>query len=437
MKSDNKICILLIVIVIIILILYFYLNVSYHNNDNIKINDKFENLNQSVINELTNTLKNAGNFYTTVKCKYIKIERIFPHPETNQYSLNIARVYIYDANNNLINSNLSALAVPVYPYGEYPASNLINYSNTSSFAHTGGSISYRNPYFRINLSNERDISKIVILNRQDGYQNRMIGTKLSVYDNNNNIVYTTNINKSENNYTFNFTNSQASNIINNINSADLYNLLNNSKLNETTISNNLIEAKKKLVDSIKNMSNSYKYIKSTLNGYVVEVDIPEPSLNPSATLDPATIITEPAETESPQQELENVDVNIADVPPAYVYDIASIFENFNDNSSPSERDKKLDKFANHKPLNVNSFEPFEDWRQEWNQKIYQTGLVVEPESIPNGPVNNDNIPLLVKFGPYPVPITEINNKIVSDLLSFNVRNSTNQLLGKWKKNMNK
>jgi hypothetical protein len=45
--------------------------------------------------------------------------------------------------------------------------------------------------------------------------------------------------------------------------------------------------------------------------------------------------------------------------------------------------------------------------------------------------------LLVKFGPYPTPVTEINNKIVSDLLAFNVRNSTNQLLGKWKKNFNK
>ena len=452
MKSNNKICILLILIVIIILILYFYLNLGY--NKNLKKNtDKFENLDQATVDLLGNNLVNASNFYNpTVRCKYIKIERIDPAPVpgTNplimETHMNIARIYIYDdRGNQLPSSVLTPSLAPEYPYpnGPYPASKLIDYTNSDGFSHTNArSPAYPVPYFRINLNNETPISKIDILNRQDQQQkNRMVGTKLTVYDASNNLVYIKMINTIEDRYSIsmpNGMNSQVSNIIKNVNqTAELQNLLSKSTLNQTNISNNLIDAKKNLTDSIKNMAATYKNVKDTLNGYVIKADIPEPSLNPSATLDPSTIITETAETEPPESDIQDVNVNSDMFPPVYVYDIDSAFESFNNVNKSSSRDKNLDKFANYKPLNINSFEPFEDWRQDWNKKIYQTGLVVEPETKPNGPVTVENIPLLVRYGPYPTPIAEVNNKIVSDLLAFNVRNSTNKLLNKWKKNYNK
>lgn len=474
MKSNNKICILLILIVIIILILYFYLNLGYNKNlkknthTDIKINDKFENLDQNTVNLLGNNLVNASNFYNpTVRCKYIKIERIYPapvpgpNPYITESYMNIARIYIYDdRGNQLPSSVLTPFLAPEFPYrnGPYPASKLIDYTNSDGFAHTNiRTIFSPVPYFRIDLNNETSISRIDILNRQEQQKHRMVGTKLTVYDANNNLVYIKMINTIEDRYSIsmpNGMNSQVSNIIKNVNqTAELQNLLSKSTLNQTNISNNLIDAKKNLTDSIKNMAATYKNVKDTLNGYVIKADIPEPELNPSATLDPSTIITETAETEPPESDIEDVDVNSDMFPPVYVYDIDSAFESsaqssvqpssqpsvdqFNNVNKASSRDKNLDKFANYKPLNINSFEPFEDWRQDWNKKIYQTGLVVEPESKPNGPVTVENIPLLVRYGPYPTPIAEVNNKIVSDLLAFNVRNSTNKLLNKWKKNYNK
>ena len=220
MKSNNKICILLILIVIIILILYFYLNLAYYKNQNkdlnkdLNKNDNFENLNQNIIDQLGNDLKNVGNFYShspPVKCKYIKIERITPAPVAgttlSETYMNIARIYIYDINGNQLQSGLSASGSPIYE--NYDASKLIDYTNTDGFAHTDVSSStVPNPYFKIDLNNETDISKIIILNRQNNCcKNSMIGTRLSVYDNGNRIVYTTNINDIKDKYIFNIQNS--------------------------------------------------------------------------------------------------------------------------------------------------------------------------------------------------------------------------------------
>jgi len=123
--------------------------------------------------------------------------------DTNRI-LNIAEIEVFDKNN----TNLS-YQKGVTGSSEYPAPHLwvnLTDGNKTNFAHTLGRIETEYDSMTIDLGGETEISKIVITNRTDCCKNRIVGAKIEILDDANNIVSdTVNISAMQDTYTYDFT----------------------------------------------------------------------------------------------------------------------------------------------------------------------------------------------------------------------------------------
>jgi hypothetical protein len=117
--------------------------------------------------------------------------------------LNIAEIEVFDKNN----TNLS-YQKDVTGSSEYPNTHLwvnLTDGNKTNFAHTYGRIETEYDSMTIDLGGEVEIAKIVITNRTSCCKNRIVGAKIEILDNNNNVVTdTVNISDVRDTYTYDF-----------------------------------------------------------------------------------------------------------------------------------------------------------------------------------------------------------------------------------------
>lgn len=294
-----------------------------------------------------------------------------------------------------------------------------------------------------------------------------INNKFDTKDNFDNLNITTmNDLKAQVNPVADLSNSQqVLNIIRQVrNHSDLKGLVEQSNTINTNIQNNLNTASNNIKTAISTMKDTYNSIAKKFDGYVVRNKITNPSLPPTATMHPKlleldnTTITQSNTDYVVYDDIEDADPdllnNVSSIDLDIVGDLGEpesedtsamelqvpgLKSNFENVSKESiARNQKLEKYANYNynQLKEASIEPFEDWRTEWDEKIRATGLVVQPKERINGSSTNANIPLLIKYGNDFESIDTVNNRQVANILAFNVRNSTNRLLSKWRKNLN-
>ena len=117
--------------------------------------------------------------------------------------LNIAEIEVLDKNN----INLS-YQKDVTGSSEYPNTHLwvnLTDGDKTNFAHTYGRIETEYDSMTIDLGGEVEIAKIVITNRTSCCKNRIVGAKIEILDNNNNVVKdTVNISDVRDTYTYDF-----------------------------------------------------------------------------------------------------------------------------------------------------------------------------------------------------------------------------------------
>ncbi len=115
--------------------------------------------------------------------QFVRVQRITTAPD-NVNSINIAEIQVYDLNGNLIPSTSAS-----YSDGGlsgFPATN-VNDGNLNNFAHTNTNIDSSGrygtigSYIQIGFSSPVRISRIVITNRKDCCQNRMVGTQVQTF----------------------------------------------------------------------------------------------------------------------------------------------------------------------------------------------------------------------------------------------------------------
>ena len=150
--------------------------------------------------------------------KYVKLEKINYNPYVPDTQLmKVSKIRLFDENNSLISSGLSADLNPIFSDSSstYGPNNLINYSsdpNNSQFAYTTqpstdtSVVNQRinnntpTPFMKVELNTPRRLSKITIINKKEEVNPstnqtinewyRMIGVRLSGFDENNNVLYT-------------------------------------------------------------------------------------------------------------------------------------------------------------------------------------------------------------------------------------------------------
>ena len=125
--------------------------------------------------------------------RYIRLNR--SDTGTDKY-LNIAGIDVYDEYNNIITLTEAAITVnPPYNTIIYPNINLID-RNPNTLAHTSDATG---AYMELDLGNDRKISKIIVTNRQDCCKDRIVGARLDIKNNNQNIIYSYNFTDSNQN----------------------------------------------------------------------------------------------------------------------------------------------------------------------------------------------------------------------------------------------
>ena len=156
--------------------------------------------------------------------KYVKLEKINYNPYVPDTQLiNISKIKLYNETGAQIKSGLTADLNPIYAdsLGTYGPNVLIDYDgdpNNDKIAHTfipNGDTMNQNqrlnsntpqPFMKVELNTPSRLSKIEIINRKEPALQwyRMIGVRLSGFDENNNVLYTYNFTRALPNYTIMF-----------------------------------------------------------------------------------------------------------------------------------------------------------------------------------------------------------------------------------------
>ena len=164
--------------------------------------------------------------------KYVKLEKINYNPYVPDTQLmKVSKIKLFDENSAVISSGLSADLNPIFSDSSstYGPNNLINYSsdpNNSQFAYTTqpstdtSVVNQRinnntpTPFMKVELNTPRRLSKITIINKKEEVNPstnqtinewyRMIGVRLSGFDENNNVLYTYDCTRALSEYTIKF-----------------------------------------------------------------------------------------------------------------------------------------------------------------------------------------------------------------------------------------
>lgn len=129
--------------------------------------------------------------------QFVRIERA-----TGSEVINLGELAVYGPNNQSLIPGATITAGSTY-YGMYPPANLID-SQIYTFAHTDPEgPPYTNTWMELNLGTNKEISQVVITNRQDCCQDRAIGLRLVIKNTSGATVYASPaIDTEQNVYTF-------------------------------------------------------------------------------------------------------------------------------------------------------------------------------------------------------------------------------------------
>lgn len=104
--------------------------------------------------------------------------------------------------------------------------------------------------------------------------------------------------------------------------------------------------------------------------------------------------------------------------------------NFNKSNNMNNKDKLTNYFYNYVPPKQNVYEGFFDWKDEWNRKVNEIGLSLQPSSVIKDGNYQDELPIIYK------PDMKKNmNETAAKIISLASTNNEQELLKSWRRNL--
>jgi hypothetical protein len=116
--------------------------------------------------------------------------------QTTAQALNLAEIQVFRPDGTEIKTGLTATLSSTL--SSYPASNCLD-GNRNTFCHGAGA----NDWLEIDLGSDQEIGRIVITNRQDGYQDRIVGATMRIFNSAGTEIWYDKIQHIEGVYTYN------------------------------------------------------------------------------------------------------------------------------------------------------------------------------------------------------------------------------------------
>lgn len=114
-----------------------------------------------------------------------------------------------------------------------------------------------------------------------------------------------------------------------------------------------------------------------------------------------------------------------------IYDNHTIINNSNEKkNNMNDKEKLTEYFYNYVPPKQNVYEGFFDWKDEWNRKVSDIGLSLNPVSIIKDGTYHDFLPVVAKKD-----MPKIMNETSAKIISLAVTDDERELLKTWRKDI--
>ncbi len=118
-------------------------------------------------------------------------------------------------------------------------------------------------------------------------------------------------------------------------------------------------------------------------------------------------------------------------------DVSKIYENQTNksninNNDMNNKEKLTEYFYNYVPPKQNVYEGFFDWKDEWNRKVNDIGLSLNPTSVIKDGSYHDVLPVVAKKD-----MPKNMNETTAKIISLAVTNDATELLKTWRQDLRK